>query len=91
MKHDTNNNVEVISRLIEQIYQTHGGLPKGLHLQQDNTCMECKNQKLLKWAIKLVALGVFKWITLSYLTTAHPRRLGRHVWAANCQACPDHI
>ena len=71
MKHDTNNNVDVISRLLDQIYRTHGGLPKGLHLQQDNTCRECKNQKLLKWAIKVIALGVFRWLTLSYLTTGH--------------------
>ena len=40
-------------------------------MQQDNTCRECKNQKLLKWAIKVIALGVFRWLTLSYLTTGH--------------------
>ena len=71
MRHDTNNNVEVISRMLEQIHETYGGLPLGLHLQQDNTCRECKNQKILKWACKLVALGVFQWVSLNYLITGH--------------------
>jgi len=71
MRHDTNNNVEVICRMLEQIYETHGALPAGLHLQQDNTCRECKNQKILKWAIKLVALGVFQWVSLNYLISGH--------------------
>jgi hypothetical protein len=71
MKHDTNNNVEVISRMLEQIFRTHKGLPLGLHLQQDNTSRECKNQKILKWAVKLVSLGVFRWVTLNYLIVGH--------------------
>jgi hypothetical protein len=71
MRHDTNNNVEVISHLLEHIYTTHKGLPLGLHLQQDNTSRECKNQKILKWAIKLVSLGVFRWVTLNYLIVGH--------------------
>ncbi len=71
MRKDTNNNVEVISRMLEQIHAAHGALPMGLHLQQDNTCRECKNQKIIKWACKLVALGVFRWITLGYLIVGH--------------------
>ena len=71
MKHDSNNNIDVASRLLDQIYRTHGGLPKGFQLQQDNTCRECKNQKVLKWAIKVVALGVFRWVSLNYLITGH--------------------
>ena len=71
MKHDTNNNIEVISRLLQQIYETHGALPRGLHLQQDNTSRECKNSMILRWAIKLVALAVFEWVSLNYLITGH--------------------
>ncbi len=71
MRKDTNNNVEVISGMLEQIQVTHGALPLGLHLQQDNTCRECKNQKVIKWACKLVALGVFQWITFGYLIVGH--------------------
>lgn len=71
MLKDTNNNVEVISRLLSKIYDEHRGLPQGLHLQQDNTSRECKNQYIVNWAAKLVALRVFKWVTLAYLTTGH--------------------
>jgi hypothetical protein len=71
MAKDTNNNVEVIARLLSHIYDTHKGLPQGLHLQQDNTSRECKNQWIVNWAAKLVALGVFQWVTPSYLTTGH--------------------
>jgi hypothetical protein len=71
MRHDTNNNIEVISRMLEQIFDTHGGLPLGLHIQQDNTCRECENQKILKWACKLVALGIFQWVSLNYLISGH--------------------
>jgi hypothetical protein len=71
MAKDTNNNVEVIGRLLSHIYDRHGGLPLGLHLQQDNTSRECKNQWMINWAAKLVALDIFSWVTLSYLTTGH--------------------
>ena len=71
MPKDTNNNVEVISRLLSRVYDKHGGLPLGLHLQQDNTARECKNQFMVNWAAKLVAMNVFEWVTLSYLITGH--------------------
>ena len=69
--HNTNNNVEVICRMLEQVYAAHGGLPHGLHLQQDNTSRECKNQKIIKWAIKLVSLNVFGSVSLNYLRKSH--------------------
>jgi hypothetical protein len=90
-KKDSVSNIEVLSRMLEQIYTTHKGLPLGLHLEQDNCSRECKNQNMLKWAIKLVGLGVFKWITLAYLRKGHTHididgtygqitvRLSRHV------------
>lgn len=71
MLKDTNNNVEVISRLLSCVYDRHKGLPQGLHLQQDNTSRECKNQYIINWAAKLVALRVFSWVTLAYLITGH--------------------
>ena len=57
--------------MLEQIHEMYGGLPLGLHLQPVNTCHECKDQKILKWACKLVALGVFQWVSLNYLITGH--------------------
>lgn len=68
---DTASNVEVIARMLDSIFQEHGALPRALHLQQDNTCRECKNQLIVKFAAKLVALKVFESVTLSYLVTGH--------------------
>jgi len=71
MKKDTNNNVEVIARILSEISAAHGGLPAALHLQQDNTSRECKNQNMVRFASKVVALGVFESVTLAYLITGH--------------------
>ena len=71
MKKDSAGNVEVIARMIDSLFRRWKSLPLGLHLQQDNTSRECKNQKTLKFAIGLVAKGVFRWITLGFLITGH--------------------
>jgi hypothetical protein len=71
MKKDTNNNIEVMARLLSQISSKHSGLPRSLHIQQDNTSRECKNQLILKFCLKLVALNIFASVTLSYLITGH--------------------
>ena len=68
---DTAGNLEVLCRLLSDIFAEFGRLPLGLHLQQDNTSRECKNQKVLQFAIMLVAKGVFRWVSLSYLITGH--------------------
>jgi hypothetical protein len=57
MKKDTNNNLEVIARLIDDMYQKYEGLPLAISLIQDNTSRECKNQMMLRFGVKLVALG----------------------------------
>ena len=38
-KKDTNNNIEVVARLMEALYKRHGALPLAISLIQDNTCM----------------------------------------------------
>ena len=68
---DTNNNVEAISRVLETIYAKYGALPPGVHIQQDNTSRECRNQWIVMWAAMLVALGVFRWVTLAYHQVGH--------------------
>jgi hypothetical protein len=55
----------------QAIYAKHGGLPKTLYLEQDNTCRECKNQKILKWCAMLVASDIFLSITLAYPVKGH--------------------
>ena len=46
LKKDTGTNIECIARLLSGTYDRNGVLPLGLHLQQDNTSRECKNQKM---------------------------------------------
>lgn len=70
-KKDTVANCDVIARMLENIYKRYGSVPMGLHVQQDNTSRECKNQKMLKFAIGLVSLGVFRWVTLAFMVTGH--------------------
>ena len=71
LKKDTGCNIECIVRLLSGIKDRHGILPLGLHLQQDNTSRECKNQRMVQFAIALVSIKVFRWVTLSYPTTGH--------------------
>jgi len=72
MHKNTNNNVEAISRAINQAYLKSGRqLPLGLNLVQDNTSRECKNSKIIKFITALVALGVFRWVAALYQITGH--------------------
>ena len=65
MKKDTNNNIEVIARLLETLYKKHGALALAISLIQDNTSREFKNSKTFLFGIKLVALkcvGSFRFL-----------------------------
>ena len=48
MKKDSNNNLEGIVRLIDDMYQNYAELPLAISLIQENTSRECKNQMMLK-------------------------------------------
>ena len=71
MKKDTNNNMEVIARLMESLFKRYGALPLAISLIMDNTSRECKNQKILKFGVKLVALGCVESITFLYPQKGH--------------------
>ena len=71
MKKDTNNNVEVLARLLEDIYIKWKALPSSLFLIQDNTSRECKNQRIMKLCTKLVSLNILDSITLAYPQKGH--------------------
>ena len=62
LKKDTGCNIECIVRLLSGIKDRHGILPLGLHLQQDNTSRECKNQKWcssqLLWCLSRCSAGL---------------------------------
>ena len=75
MKKDTNNNIEVLARLMEQLYCTWDALPLSIAIIQDNTARECNTQKNVMWAVRLVAMGVFESIVLCYPPE------GSHPWA----------
>ena len=67
---DTSANLEVLCRCLNDSHAKFGTLPLGLHLQQDNTSRECKNQKMRQFCIMLGAKRIFRWLTLSYLVPA---------------------
>ena len=46
VKKDTNNNIEVIARMLSGLSDAHGRRPASLHLHQDNASRDCKNQPL---------------------------------------------
>ena len=71
LKKDTETNVEVIARMSESIYRKHGGLPQTLVIIQDNTCRECKNQKILKVVAKWVIMNIHKHVWLAYPEKGH--------------------
>ena len=61
----------MLARLIEDLYHQYGGLPLAISLIQDNTSRECKNQKITKLVVKLIALGCLECITLLYPEKGH--------------------
>ena len=50
MKKDTNNNIEVLARLLEHLYVQWEGLPLCIAIIQDNTSRKCKIPLIIKWA-----------------------------------------
>ena len=70
-KKDTNNNVEVVARMLEDTFLKYGGLPKSLYLVQDNTSRECKNQKIVKFFLMLVSLNIFQSVELAFPQKGH--------------------
>ena len=56
---------------MEALYKRHGALPLAISLIQDNTCRECKNQKILKFGVKLIALNILESISFLYPEKGH--------------------
>ena len=56
---------------MEALYKRHGALPLAISLIQDNTCRECKNQKILKFGVRLVALIILESISFLYPEKGH--------------------
>ena len=71
MKKDSNNNLEVIARLIDDMYQKYAALPLAISLIQDNTSRERQNHIMLKFSVKLVALNCVESFTHLYPEKGH--------------------
>jgi hypothetical protein len=59
-------------------------LPLGVHIQQDNTSREGKNQFLLRWCILLIIFGCVRWCTLGFLRTGHTHENIDQLFAQVC-------
>ena len=68
---NTNSNVECISRMLNVVYENLGTMPFYLTIVQDNCSRECKNQKIIKWAIKMKTLGAVSCVSLLYPQKGH--------------------
>ena len=54
MQRDTNNNLEVIARLIDDMYQKYGALPLAINVMQDTHVKGMDNHMMLKYGVKMV-------------------------------------
>lgn len=68
---DSETQVEILCRALDDILAQKSALPHGLNIQADNTYRETKNQFFMAWAMMGVALGLFRHITCSFLKTGH--------------------
>ena len=63
----------MIARLIYDMYQKYAALTIAISLIQDNTSRGCKNQMMLKFSVKLVALKCVESIAYLYPEKGHTR------------------
>ena len=83
MKKDTNNILEVIARLIGDMYQKYGALPLALGLIQDNTSRACKKSGDVEIQCEI---GGPKLCGKLYLYVS---REGPYPWAIGCHLRAD--
>ena len=71
VKKDSCAQVEQLVRTLSDTWTTIGDLPHGISWHQDNTYREGKNQFTMAFGCLMVALGVMRHFTASYLRTGH--------------------
>ena len=71
IKHGNNLTIEALHRILVNRLAIDGKLPENLYLQLDNTAKQCKGKYVLGYLALLVAYGVFKTVTLSFLPVGH--------------------
>lgn len=70
-KHDSNQVVTSIMKVLQDVQRIRKKLPPILHIQADNCGRENKNVYMLGMCAALVGLGFFKEIQLSFLIVGH--------------------
>jgi hypothetical protein len=71
LKNDSETQLEVLARCLNDILGLRKCLPLGLHLQQDNCCREGKNQWVWAFLLMLVIIRVFRFSVGGYLRPGH--------------------
>ena len=76
LKKDSETQCEAIIRSLNDAYgATDGFFPLGIHLQQDNTCREGKNQFVMGLLLLLVILRVLRFAAAGFQRPGHSRGL----------------
>ena len=70
-KHDSNQVVTSIIRVLGDVRSRRGTLPPTLRIQADNCSRENKNKYMFAFCATLVALGHFREVKLSFLIVGH--------------------
>ena len=70
-KHDSNQVVTSIMKVLKYVHQCRGTLPLILSIQADNCAWENKNKYLLGLCAALVGLGYFEEVRVSFLLVGH--------------------
>ena len=71
MKHGANVTIEILHRVLQNVWKKDGKLPRTFYLQLDNTSKQCKNRYVLGFLGLLVEWGLVDTIILSFLPVGH--------------------
>ena len=67
---DTNNHVDALARCLSWVHDTVG-IPRQVFLLLDNTCRDNKNAKMIRWWLKLTALGIIDSCNIGFPQKGH--------------------
>ena len=71
IKHGSNVTIEALHLVLERYIAFWGILPPTMYIQLDNTSKQCKNHFIIGYLACLVAWGMTREVTLSYLPVGH--------------------
>ena len=72
IKQGTNVTIEALHLVLERYIEYWGLLPPAMYIQLYNTSKQCKNHFMVGYLACLVAWGLTREVTLSYLPVGHP-------------------